>query len=83
MAHNRSKPSEGGNNQSQPPFAAADYLPGGDRYKNFQESNVSGNPRGDKPIPQWLREWEKKWQDIGDKKDIRGQYLLFSLVLHP
>ena len=43
---------------------AGDYLPGGRRYQDMIGRMTAGNPREDASMPQWMHEWEQKWQHI-------------------
>ena len=46
-------------------------------------NSLSINPRGNMPVPQWLEEWENKWQQISGKeiKDQKGGERRLIMVL--
>ena len=53
--------------------SAKDHLPGGQKYVNAVDAVYgNGNPRQGKPVPQWLREWEEKWQRITSEDNRNG-----------
>lgn len=56
--------------------AHSQYLPGGSLYRKSLSDNSAGNPRGDTPVPQWLQEWETKWENI------TGEGKPSSMLLH-
>ena len=45
------------------------YLPGGKKYLG----GVTPNPRQDMGIPQWLHEWESKWNRVTGEGDKHGE----------
>lgn len=55
-------------------LSARDHLPGGQMYHDHI-NNVyrDGNPRQRMPVPQWLREWEEKWQRIPNQAGNDGE----------
>lgn len=48
-----------------------DYLPGGKKYLG----GVNPNPRQGMGIPQWLHEWESKWNRVTHEGDKHGEQL--------
>ena len=44
------------------PTKAADYLPGGQQYREMVGSETTENPRKDKPVPKWIHDWEQTWR---------------------
>ena len=46
-----------------------DYLPGGKKYLG----SVTPNPRQGMGIPQWLKEWELKWNRVTREGDKHGE----------
>ena len=52
--------------------AARQYLPGGIKYNNFLSSRLGDMPRGHKSVPEWLDEWERKWDAITDSSTLNS-----------
>ena len=46
-----------------------DYLPGGKKYLG----GVTSNPRQGRAIPQWLHDWELKWNRVTRDGDKHGK----------
>ncbi len=60
-------PLEGESKEPSEPSKASEYLPGGQMYQNMISSATVENPRNETPVPQWLHEWEQKWdRSIGE-----------------
>ena len=36
------------------------------------DSNLNDNPRHDMPVPQWIMEWEKKWDRMHSGKESKS-----------
>ncbi|MCJ1450381.1 hypothetical protein MMC28_000712 [Mycoblastus sanguinarius] len=42
------------------------HLPGGQQYQEtLDKIRQNDSPRQGTPVPQWLHEWEEKWQRLG------------------
>ncbi|KAL2052505.1 hypothetical protein ABVK25_007065 [Lepraria finkii] len=54
--------------------APKDYLPGGHIYRDaLNNMRRHGNPRQGAPVPQWICEWEEKWQRITSEGKNNGK----------
>lgn len=52
---------------------ARKHLPGGDEYRAILNSRPGQNPRKDKPISQWMQEWDQQWNDATRRSAHQGQ----------
>ncbi len=77
------KSGEAASQTQKSPSTPGQYLPGGKIYNGYLGSSVGENPRGNRSIPQWLQEWERKWDAItGDSKPESRTFFSCASCIH-
>ena len=46
------------------PHTLEHWLPGGPGFEECVHGALLNNPRGSKPMSEWLCEWEEEWQRV-------------------
>ena len=46
-------------------------MPKGSEYCQLINTMSNDSPRGSKPVPDWLREWENEWNSNTGEKHLR------------
>lgn len=55
----------------QQPLGTHQYTPGSHTYRDMLHKVRNDNPRGTKPMQEWLREWEQNWERLARNEDAK------------